>query len=428
MTHARGDRVFVVVASAAVRLRRLAAEPALLRAVAGRAGDRVLVFAGQALHDLDAAVSRAGDGGGAGRRLARGRRPRRAGSRGCSALAIGTWVGGFDVLYACQDLDFDRAHGLRSIPVRFGVPASLAISRAMHVVAVACLLALAFGDAAGRRSISPASAVVARAARLRAVARARRRSVAGQARVRSERLRRHPLSARPGGVDLCPLTSRAVDRHRDHRRERRALRDAHAGGAARRAACTSSWSSRTTAAGCCATSSATQASVERLMPFLAEKYGDGVDAGHAHRAQQPRPRRDDRQRQPRLQRHGDRAVLDEDAGRRRARAVAQPRRARRRRDAQGAAAAGHRAARDADEPAAAAQHGALRRSRRDDPAGDAGVLSACRRRSTTSPTSWPGRSSSALGFEHDLYPAWTGQVSTTVRQPVDRDVNRVEAA
>ena len=46
------------------------------------------------------------------------------------ALAIGAWVGGFDVLYACQDLEFDRAHGLRSIPVRFGVPASLAISRA----------------------------------------------------------------------------------------------------------------------------------------------------------------------------------------------------------------------------------------------------------------------------------------------------------
>ena len=43
------------------------------------------------------------------------------------AAAIGTWVGGFDVLYACQDLDFDRAHGLRSIPVRFGVPVSLAI-------------------------------------------------------------------------------------------------------------------------------------------------------------------------------------------------------------------------------------------------------------------------------------------------------------
>ena len=60
------------------------------------------------------------------------------------AAAIGTWVGGFDVLYACQDLEFDRAHGLRSIPVRFGVPLSLAISRAMHVVAVTCLFGLAF--------------------------------------------------------------------------------------------------------------------------------------------------------------------------------------------------------------------------------------------------------------------------------------------
>lgn len=59
-------------------------------------------------------------------------------------LAIGTWVGGFDVLYACQDLEFDRAHGLRSIPVRFGVPAALAISRLMHVITVACLLALAW--------------------------------------------------------------------------------------------------------------------------------------------------------------------------------------------------------------------------------------------------------------------------------------------
>ena len=57
-------------------------------------------------------------------------------------LAIGAWVGGFDVLYACQDLAFDVAHGLRSIPVRFGVARSLRISRAMHVIAVACLAAL----------------------------------------------------------------------------------------------------------------------------------------------------------------------------------------------------------------------------------------------------------------------------------------------
>ncbi|MBA2304431.1 MAG: UbiA family prenyltransferase [Acidobacteria bacterium] len=59
-------------------------------------------------------------------------------------LAIGSWVGGFDVLYACQDLEFDRRHGLRSIPVRFGVVRSLLISRVMHVVTIACLLALAW--------------------------------------------------------------------------------------------------------------------------------------------------------------------------------------------------------------------------------------------------------------------------------------------
>jgi 4-hydroxybenzoate polyprenyltransferase len=58
-------------------------------------------------------------------------------------LAIGTWVGGFDVLYACQDLEFDAAHGLRSIPVRFGVARSLLISRTMHVFTVVCLAALA---------------------------------------------------------------------------------------------------------------------------------------------------------------------------------------------------------------------------------------------------------------------------------------------
>jgi 4-hydroxybenzoate polyprenyltransferase len=57
-------------------------------------------------------------------------------------LAIGTWVGGFDVLYACQDLDVDRREGLHSIPVRYGVPGALRISRAMHVVTVATLFAV----------------------------------------------------------------------------------------------------------------------------------------------------------------------------------------------------------------------------------------------------------------------------------------------
>jgi 4-hydroxybenzoate polyprenyltransferase len=59
-------------------------------------------------------------------------------------LAIALWVGGFDVLYACQDLDVDRRQHLKSIPVRFGVARSLWISRAMHVGAVACLTLLGF--------------------------------------------------------------------------------------------------------------------------------------------------------------------------------------------------------------------------------------------------------------------------------------------
>ena len=60
------------------------------------------------------------------------------------AAAIGTWVGGFDVLYACQDLEVDRRLGLRSIPVRFGIPASLLISRGMHVITLVCFVALAW--------------------------------------------------------------------------------------------------------------------------------------------------------------------------------------------------------------------------------------------------------------------------------------------
>ena len=57
-------------------------------------------------------------------------------------LAIGLWVGGFDVLYACQDLDVDRRQHLKSIPVRFGVARSLTISRVMHVGTIGCLALL----------------------------------------------------------------------------------------------------------------------------------------------------------------------------------------------------------------------------------------------------------------------------------------------
>jgi len=59
----------------------------------------------------------------------------------CAAVTL--WVGGFDVLYACQDVDFDRRAGLFSIPKRFGVAAALQIARAMHVGVVALLACLA---------------------------------------------------------------------------------------------------------------------------------------------------------------------------------------------------------------------------------------------------------------------------------------------
>jgi 4-hydroxybenzoate polyprenyltransferase len=66
------------------------------------------------------------------------------------ALAICTWVGGFDVLYACQDVDFDAAHGLRSIPVRYGVPSALVVSRSLHAMTIACLLLLSAAAPLGR--------------------------------------------------------------------------------------------------------------------------------------------------------------------------------------------------------------------------------------------------------------------------------------
>jgi 4-hydroxybenzoate polyprenyltransferase len=57
-------------------------------------------------------------------------------------LAIGLWVGGFDILYACQDYEFDRTHGLRSIPTRFGITNAIRLSRAMHTATVICMTLL----------------------------------------------------------------------------------------------------------------------------------------------------------------------------------------------------------------------------------------------------------------------------------------------
>ncbi len=65
-------------------------------------------------------------------------------------LAVALWVGGFDLIYACQDIAFDRAHGLQSIPARFGPARALQLSEMAHgasiglLAAVGMLLALAW--------------------------------------------------------------------------------------------------------------------------------------------------------------------------------------------------------------------------------------------------------------------------------------------
>ncbi|MEP6818628.1 MAG: UbiA-like polyprenyltransferase [bacterium] len=58
------------------------------------------------------------------------------------SLVVMLWTAGFDVLYACQDYDFDVAAGLHSIPRQFGIPRALLIARLLHAGAFAALVAL----------------------------------------------------------------------------------------------------------------------------------------------------------------------------------------------------------------------------------------------------------------------------------------------
>ncbi|WP_436524751.1 menaquinone biosynthesis prenyltransferase MqnP [Actinoplanes sp. HUAS TT8] len=62
-------------------------------------------------------------------------------------VAVGLWIGGFDIIYACQDVEVDRKIGVHSTPARFGVPAALHISTATHVVTFA--LFVTFGQLVG---------------------------------------------------------------------------------------------------------------------------------------------------------------------------------------------------------------------------------------------------------------------------------------
>ena len=61
-------------------------------------------------------------------------------------LAMASWVSGFDILYALQDYEFDREHGLKSVPVRFGIENSLKFARVLHLVTFLSLLTLGLVD------------------------------------------------------------------------------------------------------------------------------------------------------------------------------------------------------------------------------------------------------------------------------------------
>ncbi|MET9953604.1 menaquinone biosynthesis prenyltransferase MqnP [Streptomyces sp. NPDC006339] len=64
-------------------------------------------------------------------------------------LAVGVWIGGFDLIYACQDVDSDRETGVGSVPARFGVPAAVWGARVCHVVTTALLVWYALLTGAG---------------------------------------------------------------------------------------------------------------------------------------------------------------------------------------------------------------------------------------------------------------------------------------
>jgi 4-hydroxybenzoate polyprenyltransferase len=65
-------------------------------------------------------------------------------------FALTVWIAGFDLIYACQDVDFDRAHGLYSFPARFGIAAALRTAQVCHA-----LTAVAFAVVGVMLSLGP---------------------------------------------------------------------------------------------------------------------------------------------------------------------------------------------------------------------------------------------------------------------------------
>ncbi|MEU9484251.1 menaquinone biosynthesis prenyltransferase MqnP [Streptomyces decoyicus] len=64
-------------------------------------------------------------------------------------LAVGIWIGGFDLIYACQDVETDREVGVKSVPARFGIPAAIWGARGCHLVTTALFVWYALATGAG---------------------------------------------------------------------------------------------------------------------------------------------------------------------------------------------------------------------------------------------------------------------------------------
>jgi 4-hydroxybenzoate polyprenyltransferase len=77
------------------------------------------------------------------------------------ALAVLCWVAGFDIIYACQDVSFDRQAGLKSIPSRLGIAGSLRLAGLCHALMVAALVGLGLSYPLGRIYFAGVAAVAA---------------------------------------------------------------------------------------------------------------------------------------------------------------------------------------------------------------------------------------------------------------------------
>jgi 4-hydroxybenzoate polyprenyltransferase len=73
--------------------------------------------------------------------------------------AVTFWVGGFDMLYACQDIDFDRANRLNSVPQSFGIPRALTLARLLHITMLVLLVALVLTFGLGKIAMAGVVAV-----------------------------------------------------------------------------------------------------------------------------------------------------------------------------------------------------------------------------------------------------------------------------